>query len=73
MISYSLPLIGWVSAGVSTDNIRDAGTRHQPISLCAVEVLQLEVEQSRSNLHVGPNPGHHDVNNLLQGKMSTDQ
>ena len=62
-----------MSASVSADNIRDAGAWHQPVSLCAVEVLQLEVEQSRGNLHVGTNPGHHDMDNLLQGKMLTDQ
>ena len=71
-VCHSLPLVGRVSAGVSTDDIGDAGTWHQPVRLGAVEVLQLEVEQSRCHFHIGTNPGHHDVDNLLQSKMSAD-
>ena len=63
--SCSLPLVGWVPASIAADDISDTGPGHQPVGLGTVEVLQLEVKQSRGHLHVGSNSAHHDVYNLL--------
>ena len=59
-----------MSAGISTNDVCDTGSRHQPISLGTVKVLQLEVEQSRGHLHVSANPAHHDMYNLLWSKIT---
>ena len=59
-----------MSAGVSTDDVSDASSRHQPISLGTVKVLQLEVKESWGHLHVGTNPAHHDMYNLLWSKIT---
>ena len=66
---HSLPFIGWMSASVAADDVSDTGSRHQPVSLGAVKMLQLEVKQSWCHLHVGANSGHHNMYNLLWSKM----